>query len=156
MSQDPAPMIIPLSFAQQRLWFLHELGEADASYHICFVVRLRGELDRQALHSAFRDVLDRHEILRTVIPAADGIPRQRILKTESVEFDPPVVDIRADQVTAAVAEAARTSFDLRGDPTARARLARGDPSHRGRRMVVGSTRRRHRHRIFGPATRSGS
>ncbi|HSZ40601.1 MAG TPA: amino acid adenylation domain-containing protein [Trebonia sp.] len=115
--------MIPLSFAQQRLWFLAELGESDSAYNIPLAIRLRGQLDVGALHAALLDVLIRHEALRTVFPAADGVPRQRILKPESVHLDLPVIAAGGEEeATALIADAARHQFSLSTDLPVRARL----------------------------------
>ncbi|GDY58188.1 hypothetical protein SVIO_088110 [Streptomyces violaceusniger] len=72
---------LPLSYAQQRLWFLQELeGDRAATYNIVVGLRLRGPLDREALMAAAGDVVARHEVLRTVYPHGDdGRPWQRVL-----------------------------------------------------------------------------
>ncbi|WP_344318086.1 amino acid adenylation domain-containing protein, partial [Streptomyces javensis] len=72
---------LPLSYAQQRLWFLEELeGDRAATYNIVVGLRLRGPLDREALMTAAGDVVARHEVLRTVYPHGDdGRPWQRVL-----------------------------------------------------------------------------
>nr|WP_308195935.1 non-ribosomal peptide synthetase [Gordonia metallireducens] len=73
------PDRIPLSYAQQRIWFLNRFEPESAAYTIPLAVRLRGSLDRSALREAVTDVLARHEILRTVFPADAGEPFQRVL-----------------------------------------------------------------------------
>ena len=66
---------IPLSFSQERLWFIDRF-EGSVQYHIPAVLRMRGKLDRLALEKALRHVVDRHEVLRTVLHEQDGSPYQ--------------------------------------------------------------------------------
>ncbi|CAM03556.1 amino acid adenylation domain-containing protein [Saccharopolyspora erythraea NRRL 2338] len=108
---------VPLSFAQQRLWFLQQLEGPSATYNIPMTLRLSGLLDTDALQAAIGDVAERHESLRTVFPAVGGTPYQRVLP------DLPVLHVvAADRVEEQVAEAARTPFDLAAEPPLRTSL----------------------------------
>src|SRR5262249_2939579 len=69
---------LPLPSAQQRLWFLHRLEPDSRAYNLASAHRLRGALDLEALRCAFEALIDRHEALRTVFPASDGVPRQDV------------------------------------------------------------------------------
>ena len=71
--------MFPLSFAQQRLWFLNELDGPSSTYTVTVSLRLRGPLDQAALSAAFDDVARRHETLRTVFPSVEGTPYQHVL-----------------------------------------------------------------------------
>ncbi|WP_376767318.1 condensation domain-containing protein, partial [Gordonia asplenii] len=72
------PDQLPLSFAQQRIWFINQYDTASPAYNIPVVLRVTGDLDTRALHAAVADVVARHEILRTSFPAVDGEGNQAI------------------------------------------------------------------------------
>nr|WP_324607540.1 condensation domain-containing protein [Streptomyces sp. NRRL B-1347] len=109
------PESVPLSFAQQRLWFLGELEGPNATYNIPAGIRLRGELDVEALGAALNDVVARHEVLRTVFPTVAGAAQQQVLDIDSAACELKVVDVTPENLTAALAEAAGCVFDLSVD-----------------------------------------
>ncbi|HEX8242473.1 MAG TPA: condensation domain-containing protein, partial [Longimicrobium sp.] len=120
---------LPLSFAQQRLWFLDQIERAGAAYHMPTRLRLRGELDRGALVRALDRIVARHEALRTTFAAADGEPVQRIAPAEESPFHLVEHDLRADSEAGAklqrvMAEEAGAPFDLARGPLIRGRLIR--------------------------------
>ncbi|HWE91007.1 MAG TPA: amino acid adenylation domain-containing protein, partial [Pseudonocardiaceae bacterium] len=121
------PAVIPLSFAQNRLWFVDQLQGPSAVYNISAGVRLRGHLDVEAFGAAFADVVTRHESLRTLFLAPDGIPQQVILPPERAELGWHVVDATdwsSSRLDEAVAAAAHYAFDLAGEIPVRAALFR--------------------------------
>ncbi|WP_375731156.1 condensation domain-containing protein, partial [Azospirillum sp. B506] len=126
----PRPPVIPLSFAQQRLWFIDRLEGRSATYAIPLALRLTGALDREVLAATLRDVISRHESLRTVFPDRDGTPCQQILAAETVLADLPVIPVGAAELGGALARAAARGFDLTGEPPLRACLfALSESSH---------------------------
>ena len=86
------PAVVPLSFAQNRLWFLDQLQGPSPVYNLPVALRLRGHLDAEALGAALADVVARHESLRTLFAAPDGIPRQLVVPAEQADFGWDVVD----------------------------------------------------------------
>ncbi|GAA2515988.1 hypothetical protein GCM10010423_04260 [Streptomyces levis] len=118
----PRPEVLPLSFAQQRLWFLHHLEGPNATYNMPVALRLRGTVDEQALRAALADVAARHESLRTVYPATDGVPRQLVLGAADARPELIVRHLDGTGAEAAVREAARYPFDLAADLPLRAEL----------------------------------
>jgi nonribosomal peptide synthetase DhbF len=124
----PRPAHVPLSSAQQRLWFIDQAHDGpNATYNIPFVLRLRGQLDSEALRSALLDVVGRHESLRTVFPSEHGTPRQAVLPLSEVDLRWYVTDVTETGLQSALDTAARHSFDLRADVPIRTWLFRVAP-----------------------------
>jgi amino acid adenylation domain-containing protein len=125
---------LPVSFGQEQLWYLDRLNPDSALYNIPHDLRLRGPLDHAALAGAVRDLVARHEILRTCIRDEDGVPFVRV---RSAEPDLPVIDLsrlsEVDIDRAArriVHEESVRPFDLAEGPLARVTLVRlGEDDH---------------------------
>ncbi|WP_081220137.1 non-ribosomal peptide synthetase [Streptomyces sp. M41(2017)] len=117
------PERMPLSPAQNRLWFLDKLEETSATYNLPLVVRLSGRLDRAALRAALEDVVDRHESLRTVFPEdAQGVPFQLVLPAMRAMRDFEVVETDEAALPGEISARAGERFDLAVDPPVRFRL----------------------------------
>ncbi|WP_342706338.1 amino acid adenylation domain-containing protein [Burkholderia arboris] len=114
---------LPLSFPQQRLWFLAQLEGPSAAYNISSALRFDGELDLPRLRDAVSGISRRHEILRTTFPAIDGLGVQRIAPPAPVALD--VVDVASEsEALALLAEEADRPFDLAAGPLYRVVLYR--------------------------------
>ncbi|EKF22352.1 D-alanine--poly(phosphoribitol) ligase, subunit 1, partial [Mycolicibacterium hassiacum DSM 44199] len=121
------PDRIPLSFAQNRMWFLNRYEGHAATYNMPTAYRISGTVDADAMRAAFSDLLERHESLRTLFPEADGVPVQVVLPTERAEFGWQVIDARGwspEQLAGAVDAEICHNFDLSVEIPLRARLFR--------------------------------
>ncbi|MFQ6332095.1 amino acid adenylation domain-containing protein, partial [Nocardia sp. CWNU-33] len=118
----PRPERIPLSLAQQRMWFLNRFDAGSAAYNIPIAVRLTGALDVQALRAAIADLVGRHEVLRTVYPAADGDPAQVILPPTAANLSLEVRAIAPADIESAVVELISMPFDVTGEVPVRVAL----------------------------------
>ncbi|ACU62619.1 non-ribosomal peptide synthetase [Chitinophaga pinensis] len=120
------PGRIPLSFAQERLWFIDRL-QGSLQYHMPWVFRLEGELDRDALSSSFRSILERHEVLRTVIREEEGVGYQEILSAANWQME---YTISADpsSISALIQSRVLHSFDLSSDYMLRVTLVHQSPT----------------------------
>ena len=106
------PAVVPLSFAQSRLWFLDQLQGPSPVYNMAVALRLGGRLDVEALGAALADVVGRHESLRTLFAAPEGIPQQLVVPVERADFGWQVVDASgwpAARLGEAIGAAARYS-----------------------------------------------
>ncbi|MDH7486311.1 MAG: amino acid adenylation domain-containing protein [Anaerolineae bacterium] len=125
----PDPHTAPLSFAQQRLWFLEQLGQGRPAYNMPGLVRIHGPLNVTALHRSLNEIIRRHEALRTTFAARDGELVQVIapeltipLPVEDLSHLPP--DEREAEVQRRAVAAARRPFDLAQGPLMRVSLLR--------------------------------
>ena len=127
------PAVVPLSFAQSRLWFIDQLQGPSPVYNLAVALRLRGHLDADVLVAALSDVVGRHESLRTLFVAPEGIPEQRVIERERADFGWQVIDATAwpaSRLDEVVGEATRHNFDLAAEIPLRAKLFRvADDEH---------------------------
>lgn len=131
----PRDQELPLSFSQQRLWFLDQLEPGSSFYNVPAPVRLTGKLNVTTLRRSIAEVIRRHEVLRTVYRTVDGRPAQVV--SNSFSFTLPVVDLRdlpEDEREAAISRLATEDslrpFDLAEGPLFRiALLQLGDEDH---------------------------
>ncbi|PHM11561.1 non-ribosomal peptide synthetase [Nostoc sp. 'Peltigera malacea cyanobiont' DB3992] len=122
---------LPLSFAQQRMWFLYQLESQSPFYNEGLQLRVAGVLNIEALQQSINEIIRRHEILRTTFPAVDGKPLQII--SPSLTINIPVLDLQSLEESEAqqiVTKEARQPFDLSNGPLLRVTLLRlGLESH---------------------------
>jgi nonribosomal peptide synthetase DhbF len=126
---------LPLSYAQQRLWFLDRLGRGSREYNIPAALRLRGILDQTALEKAINTIVQRHEILRTHFEEVEGEPVQVI--AAEVRLALGVEDLsgleeerQKEEVKLALAQQWQGGFDLERGPLLRVRLMKlGEEEH---------------------------
>ncbi|MGV4982299.1 non-ribosomal peptide synthetase [Streptomyces sp. NRAIS4] len=129
--------MIPLSFAQRRMWLLHQLEQGAATYNISAAFRLTGALDQDALGAAVHDLVDRHEILRTTYATDDaGEPYSRLLPTAEAAPELRVAEVAPEDLTGAIEEAVAHRFDLSAELPLRASLLRCSPQEHVLVMVV--------------------
>ncbi|RKH00097.1 non-ribosomal peptide synthetase [Corallococcus sp. CA053C] len=125
--------VLPLSFSQQRLWFLEQLQPGSPDYNIPAVLQLRGTLDVSALERSFQEVVRRHEVLRTVLPSVEGEPRQSILAESTLhlrQVDLSALEVSAPEVERLAREEARSPFNLEQGPLLRVTLLKlGEQEH---------------------------
>ncbi len=127
IARVPRDEELPLSFAQQRLWFLHQLDPENVAYNMPIALRLIGDVDQSALEKSFHELIRRHEILRTCFPFRNDTPLQEIACELKINIEN--IDLRAlppeERETTAqkVARAdATTPFDLAKLPLLRVKL----------------------------------
>ncbi|MGW4095217.1 condensation domain-containing protein, partial [Nocardia sp. NPDC004718] len=125
LAAGPRPPRIPLSLAQQRMWFLNRFDNQTAVNNIPLAVRLTGTLDTEALRQAVADVVDRHEVLRTVYPeTADGQGVQVVLPAGHSAVDLTPIEVSEAEISERISELVLTGFDVTAEVPVRAALFR--------------------------------
>ncbi|MDJ0352672.1 non-ribosomal peptide synthetase [Pseudarthrobacter sp. PH31-O2] len=123
------PAVVPLSFAQRRLWFLNRFDPESGAYNIPVVLDLKGTLDVPALYAAINRLAGRHETLRTVFPLIDGEPAQQILPDGERPVELLAVQCSAEGLPGALAAETRRGFDVTRELPLRAVLFQLAPEH---------------------------
>ncbi|MCT9868271.1 non-ribosomal peptide synthetase [Paenarthrobacter aurescens] len=123
------PAIIPLSFAQRRLWFLNRLDHESGAYNIPIVLTLKGHLEVDALEGALTDVVSRHETLRTIFPWSEGEPRQEILSPDAALTKLLAVQCDAGNLERALRAETQRGFDITSELPVRTVLFQLAPDH---------------------------
>ncbi|MGN9789457.1 condensation domain-containing protein, partial [Nonomuraea sp. ZG12] len=118
--------VLPLSFAQQRLWFIDQIQGPSAAYNIPLALEITGSVDVQALERALGDVVGRHEPLRTIYPVREGQPYQQVLPAH----------IRLIRDEGGLAEAVSGAFALEREVPIRAHLFTHAPDHHTLLLVI--------------------
>ncbi|MFA1559414.1 amino acid adenylation domain-containing protein, partial [Actinomadura chokoriensis] len=116
------PDVVPLSYAQQRLWFLNRFEGASATFNMPIALRLNGALDLDALRAALADVVARHEPLRTIFPDGSGTARQLVLEPAAARPRLDIAETAEAALPMALAAEVGRGFDLSVEPPLRARL----------------------------------
>ncbi|OZD28309.1 hypothetical protein CH284_28730 [Rhodococcus sp. 06-156-3] len=118
--------LVPLSPNQERLWEDNRLSQTHAR-NIPVAVRMQGELDVSALRAAALDVVDRHEVLRTVYPDVDGVGHQKAVAAHDVRLDLEPIDVDENDIVSAVEKVAATRFDVTAEVPVRTAVLRVSP-----------------------------
>ncbi|WP_280358969.1 condensation domain-containing protein, partial [Nocardia otitidiscaviarum] len=120
----PRPDRLPLSYAQQRMWFRNRFDADSAADNIPLVIRLTGALDTESLATALGDVIERHEALRTIYPDGPDGPHQQVLPAPPRAL--PVLTVTESEIISRITEFVSTGFDLTREVPVRAALLRLD------------------------------
>jgi amino acid adenylation domain-containing protein/non-ribosomal peptide synthase protein (TIGR01720 family) len=144
--------VLPLSFAQQRLWFLERLQPGSTAYSMLFGIWLSGTLDKEAFHRSLREIVRRHEVLRTTFHEKNGVPEQKI--KDHIELPIDEIDLRHLSVENKERELQRERsaeserpFDLQTGPLLRVKLIQLDDREHAVLMTM--------HHIVGDAWSTG-
>jgi amino acid adenylation domain-containing protein/FkbH-like protein len=119
----------PLSSSQRRLWFIDQLEGGSVAYHIPLVAQLQGNLNTEALSAALQELMQRHEVLRSVVDTVAGEPVQGVaadaqLHLRHSNLEDLALDLRQEMLDRIIRDEIATSFDLTRGPLIRATLLR--------------------------------
>lgn len=121
--------LLPLSFSQERLWFIAQLDPGNTAYHVPRAIRITGELDVDLVRETFTEIIRRHEILRTSFPTVDGRPVQVIHPAHPISL--PLIDLqslppekRESEVRSFIQKEGNQLFDFNEEPLIRVNLLR--------------------------------
>ncbi|MGN2635816.1 amino acid adenylation domain-containing protein [Nocardia takedensis] len=130
------PARVPLSPAQQRMWFINQFDPTAPTYNLPFVVRLRGRVDLAALETALNDVMARQESLRTIFPESGDGGYQQVIPDDEINLAITVASIDESELQATLTEFASTGFDVSRELPIRVRIyqvtggsTNGTPDH---------------------------
>ncbi|WP_163856832.1 non-ribosomal peptide synthetase/type I polyketide synthase [Paenibacillus elgii] len=120
---------MPLSFAQQRLWFMQQMDPTNISYNVPMTVRIEGALDADILERCLNEIIRRHEALRATFPSSNGKPVQHIaesmlLKLERTDLREEPAERRERRALELAVQEARRPFDIASGPLIRSKLIR--------------------------------
>ena len=134
LQREPRTDLIPLSYAQERLWFIERMEGGTPIFNLIGVVRLTGELHVAALEGSLNEVVRRHESLRTRFDEVGGVPAQivmdeRPLRLDVVDLDDTPREEREAVMLRFIQAEATQAFDLTQEPLLRAKLLRFETNH---------------------------
>ncbi|RZK83221.1 MAG: non-ribosomal peptide synthetase, partial [Rhodococcus sp. (in: high G+C Gram-positive bacteria)] len=124
LTRRERPEQVPLSPAQQRMWFLNQFDPSSPAYNLPFAVRFTGALDRAALEAAIADLIERHETLRTVFPDSATGPHQVVRDTADAPVNLSVAAVCEDELETVLGRFFTTGFDVTTDLPVRVTLIR--------------------------------
>ncbi|MGI9290684.1 MAG: non-ribosomal peptide synthase/polyketide synthase [Gammaproteobacteria bacterium] len=128
---------LPLSFAQQRLWFLNQLEGPSSTYNVPLAIDLEGNLNQQAMQAAIDALTARHESLRTSFAVHNGQAIQVIQDSLAIELDEvEMTDSDAEELQQKLEQLAQTPFDLSCDPLVRVHILKSDDTHHRLLLVM--------------------
>ncbi len=129
LQKAPEQVLYPLSFPQERLWFLNELNKKNKAYYVPRAIKMTGKVDVQLIEKTFTLLIEKHEILRTQFPVIEGIPYQRVIAPfyfhvplVSLEHYPP--DEQQGAIEEFILKEGNLKFDLEKDPLVRVSILR--------------------------------